>query len=137
MGDASTVSLPVFTSTAVEEIPSTVERLRNSFFSHKTRPAEFRLQQLRKLYWAIKDHEAEIEEACQRDLGKGFYDAQLAEITWLTNDIIFTCDHLEKWMKDEKPEDIAWSNKLMSPRIRKDPLGIVLVIGFVWPQVSS
>lgn len=129
MSSTETITLPPFTSTPAEEIPKTVARLRNAFFSHRTRPVSFRLTQLRKLYWAIKDHEAEMLEACQRDLRKGYFDAQLAEITWLTNDIIFICNNLEKWMKDEKPEDIAWTNKLVSPRIRKDPLGVVLVIG--------
>ena len=129
MGDASGVSLPPFTSTPLDQISKTVSHLRDTFFTHKTRPVAFRLQQLRKLYWGIRDHEAEILEACQQDLGKGHFEAQLAEFTWLTNDILFVCDNLEKWIKDEKPDDIQWSNKLVSPRIRKDPLGVVLVIG--------
>jgi len=125
----SSVSVPPFENTLVAEIPKIVARVRNTFFTHRTRPASFRLTQLRKLYWAIVDHEAEILEACQRDLGKGYFEAQLGEITWLKNDIIFTCNNLEKWMKDEKPDDISWSNKLAGPRIRKDPMGVVLVIG--------
>jgi hypothetical protein len=46
------------------------------------------------------------------------------------NDIIFVCDNLEKWMKDESAPDVDFSNKLMGPKIRKDPLGAVLVIGY-------
>jgi len=57
------------------------------------------------------------------------FEASLAEAGWCTNDIIFVCDNLEKWMKDENAPDIDFSNKLMSPKIRKDPLGAVLVIG--------
>ena len=47
------------------------------------------------------------------------------------NDIIFVCDNLGKWMRDESAPDIEFTNKLMSPKIRKDPLGAVLVIGYV------
>ena len=123
------MQLPPFTTTPVDQIPSIVSRLRTTFHSHKTRPAEFRIRQLRKLYWAIADHEKELLEACQRDLGKGVFEAMLSEINWVQNDIIFMTQHIEKWMKDEKPADIAFSNRLVSPRIRKDPLGVVLVIG--------
>jgi len=62
-------------------------------------------------------------------LGKGVFEASLTEIDWITNDIVFVCKNLEKWAKDEKPDDISFSNALMSPRIRKDPLGCVLVVG--------
>jgi beta-apo-4'-carotenal oxygenase len=123
------VQLPEFKNTPVEEIPKIVSRVRNTFFTHKTRPVEFRLKQLRKLYWAIKDHEDEIREACLLDLGKGYFEAMLAEVSWVENDIVFMTKNLEKWAKDEKPEDISFTNKIVSPRIRKDPLGVVLVIG--------
>lgn len=127
--DTKPVTLPAFIATPVDDVPQIVSRVRNAFFSHKTRSLEFRLTQLRKFYWAITDYQAELLEACQKDLGKGFYEAMLAEVTWCQNDIIFMTQNLEKWMKDEKPSDISWSNKLMSPRVRKDPMGVVLVIG--------
>jgi hypothetical protein len=78
---------------------------------------------------SLRDHEAEMLEACMKDLGKGYYEAMLTEIKWVENDIIFMCNNLEKWAQDEKPADIDFVNSLMSPRIRKDPLGCVLVIG--------
>lgn len=127
--ESQPITLPAFAATPVDDIPKTVSRVRSTFFTHKTRSLDFRLTQLRKFYWAITDHQAELVEACQKDLGKGYYEAMLAEVTWVQNDIIFMTQNLEKWMKDEKPSDISWSNKLMSPRIRKDPMGVVLVIG--------
>ena len=123
------VQLPPFVETPVEEISAKVDNLRKTFFSHKTRDLNFRIVQLRKLYYAISDFEAEILEACKKDLGKGFFEAMISEIKWCQNDIVFMTKNLEKWSKDEKPDDIGWSNKLVSPRIRKDPLGLVLVIG--------
>ena len=47
----------------------------------------------------------------------------------MKNDIIFVTGKLKEWMKDEKPDDIPLANKLLNPRIRKEPLGTVLVIG--------
>lgn len=97
--------LPTFQATPVEDIPRLVAGCRSTFYTHKTRSIDFRLVQLRKLYWGqdppipvksncadvldrIKDNETAILEACKKDLGKSFFEAQLAEITWLTNDII-------------------------------------------------
>lgn len=122
-------TIPELQYTAIDHIPPIVQRLRNTFYTQKTKPVEFRLHQLRKLYWAIKDHEAELLEANKVDLGKGAFEASLCEIDWVTNDIIFVSKNLEKWVKDEKPADIPFGNSLMNPRIRKDPLGCVLVIG--------
>lgn len=49
----------------------------------------------------------------------------------MLNDIVFTTRNLHKWVKDEKAPDIDLSFKFMNPKIRKDPLGCVLVIGYV------
>jgi beta-apo-4'-carotenal oxygenase len=47
----------------------------------------------------------------------------------LENDIVFITRNLHKWVKDEKADDIDLTFKFMNPKIRKDPLGTVLVIG--------
>lgn len=121
--------LPKLKYTPVEEIPARVDRLRKSFYEHKTRDVEFRLVQLRKLYWAIKDHEQEIAEALSRDLGKPLFESDISEYGWLENDIVFITRNLHRWIKDETPQDIDLAHKFLSPKIKKDPFGCVLVIG--------
>ncbi|OAL45713.1 aldehyde dehydrogenase [Pyrenochaeta sp. DS3sAY3a] len=121
--------LPPFEHTPLEDIASTAAKIRASFLSHKTRPLEFRIQQLRKLYWAFKDNEALITEACKRDLGKSTFETYLVEISWCMNDAVWMAQNLPRFAKDEKPEDIPFTNKFMGPRIRKDPLGTALIIG--------
>ncbi|KAH8596477.1 Aldehyde/histidinol dehydrogenase [Bisporella sp. PMI_857] len=125
----ATTKVAPFQATAVDSIPITVNTLKTTFRSQRTKPIEYRLTQLRKLYWGIVDNEAALVEACKLDLGKPTFETYISEIDWLKNDIIFTTGKLAGWMKDEKPEDIPLTNKLLSPRIRKDPLGTVLVIG--------
>ncbi|KAL9035307.1 MAG: hypothetical protein Q9180_004930, partial [Flavoplaca navasiana] len=115
--------------TPVDTIPAIASRIRNAFNTHKTKHIGFRLLQLRKLYWGIKDNEAAIVQACKQDLGKGVFETYLSEIDWCTNDIVFVTQNLEKWMRDEKAPDIPLANKLLNPRIRKDPLGAILIIG--------
>ncbi|KAL2009881.1 hypothetical protein VTN00DRAFT_5688 [Thermoascus crustaceus] len=121
--------IPKLQHTPLEEIPQRAAKLRETFRAHKTRDVEFRLVQLRKLYWAIKDRESLIVDALSRDLGKPVFESHISEIGWLENDIIFMTRNLKKWVKDEKAEDIDFSFKFINPKIRKEPLGTVLVIG--------
>lgn len=123
------VSVPPFEHTPMDDIASKCATVRASFLAHKTRPLEFRIQQLRKLYWGLKDNEALITEACKRDLNKSAYETFLVEILWCTNDCIWMANNLPRFAKDEKAEDISLTNKFLAPRIRKDPLGAALVIG--------
>ncbi|KAJ5138493.1 uncharacterized protein N7515_003341 [Penicillium bovifimosum] len=123
------VALPELKFTSLDEIPERISTARKAFMEHKTRDIEFRLVQLRKLYWAIKDHEEEIIEACAQDLRKPRFEAAVAESGWIMNDIVYTTRNLHKWAKDEKAPEIDLSFKFMNPKIRKDPLGCVLVIG--------
>ncbi|SLM41424.1 fatty aldehyde dehydrogenase [Lasallia pustulata] len=121
--------VPEFKHTEVGAIPSVVNQVRSAFNAQKTKPVEFRLVQLRKLYWGLKDNEAALLEACKHDIGKGTFETMLTEISWCENDIVFVCNNLAKWAKDEKAPDMPLTNSLFSPTIRKDPLGCVLVIG--------
>ncbi|KAF2006075.1 aldehyde dehydrogenase [Amniculicola lignicola CBS 123094] len=123
------VELPPFEHTNVESIAGIAGGVRKSFLAHKTRPLEFRIQQLRKLYWALNDSKDLITEACKKDLGKSSFETYLTEISWLMNDIVFMTTNLPRFAKDESPTDIALTNRLFAPKIRKDPLGTVLIIG--------
>jgi beta-apo-4'-carotenal oxygenase len=77
----------------------------------------------------LKDNEDRIVEALRRDLNKPVFESFTAEIGWVQNDIVFVTRHLQKWAKDEPAPDVPLSFKFVGPKIRKDPLGCVLVIG--------
>ena len=118
-----------FEATDVATIAATVNRVQTTYRSQKSKPIEYRLTQLRKLYWAISDHSAALVEACKLDLGKPVFETYLSEIDWCKNDIVFVTKNLASWMKEEKAPDMALMNTVMKPRIRKEPLGTILVIG--------
>jgi beta-apo-4'-carotenal oxygenase len=86
-------------------------------------------------FYSVKDHEEEIVQACAQDLNKPRFESEVAESGWLLNDVVFTTRNLHKWVKDEKAPDIDLAYKFMSPKIRKDPMGCVLVIGCVPPGI--
>lgn len=129
MADLKVADIPPFSATSIDAIVPVHQRIVTRFNSHTTRPIEYRLTQLRKLYWALKDAEPALFEACQLDLGKGTYETYLTEVGWVLNDILFMVKNLARFMREEKAEDTSLTNMAMSPRIRKEPLGAVLVIG--------
>ena len=77
----------------------------------------------------MKDNEELIAEACKKDIGKSQFETYLTEIGWCMNDIVFMSQNLARFAKDEAAPDIALTNKFFGPKIRKDPLGTVLIIG--------
>ena len=84
----------------------------------------------------IKDHEQEIADALTLDLNKPCFESEIAESGWLINDIVFITRKLHKWVKDERAPDIDLAFKFMNPKIRKDPLGAVLVIRYTTTTLS-
>ena len=125
----SSIKISPFESTPIEGISATVNLCRTSFSSQRTKPLSYRLVQLRKLYWAIVDNSDALAEALKQDLGKPTFESFLSDIDWTKNDIVFVTRNLKKWMKDESAPDIPLMNSVLSPKIRKEPLGNVLIIG--------
>ena len=74
------MSIPNFSETPVESVSNVAARTRSAFHSHKTRPIEWRIKQLRALYWAIDKYAADLREAMRRDLGKGYWDAMVSPL---------------------------------------------------------
>jgi beta-apo-4'-carotenal oxygenase len=54
----------------------------------------------------------------------------VSEINFCQSEIAFICKNLAEWAKTEDAVDIDEASKLMRPRIRKEPLGVVLVIAY-------
>lgn len=52
------------------------------------------------------------------------------EIRWCQSDIVFMCENLAKWAEDEEIPGTEALNGFQ-PRIRKEPLGAVLIIGYI------
>ena len=118
------------TTTPVAEIAGIHERLTRTFVSGKTRDAEYRKVQLRKLFYAVKDNSMRIVAALKQDLGKPGHEALMVEVDWVEKDIVYVLEHLDRWMADDTP-DTPLVFRMLKPRLRKEPIGTVLIIGCV------
>ncbi|XP_060814269.1 aldehyde dehydrogenase, dimeric NADP-preferring isoform X2 [Bombus pascuorum] len=105
-----------------------VERTRNVFLSGKTRPLEWRLKQLKQAQLMIKECEQEIISALASDLHKSKFESLTTEVVFTEGEIKDLLTYLKEWSADEKPPK-AIVNILDKVEIKKDPFGVVLVIG--------
>lgn len=126
---ASITTIPPFAATPLDVIPSSVDTLRATFRSLRTKDVQFRLKQLRKLYWAIVDFTPLLEEAMLKDFRKSRHETTISEIGWVKNECIDLINNLEKWTKDEPVVNVPMAFWAMKHRIRYEPLGVILVIG--------
>jgi len=111
----------------IESIPLLVERLRASFAAGRTRPLEFRQQQLAALARLLDDCEPQICEAIRNDLGRSEIETRIVETHLLRREVEFAQRHIAKWMKPERMR-APWLLWPSSARIHREPFGVVLIV---------
>ncbi|KAG9040301.1 hypothetical protein FS837_000819, partial [Tulasnella sp. UAMH 9824] len=113
--------------TSVDDIVEAHTRTKNGFNSRKTRDIAFRKQQLAQLAHMLQDNTARFEEALRADLGRHPNDTHLCELGSCHAHIMHVLKHIDSWTQTKKaPFDIMWY--VMSPKIRQEPRGVVLII---------
>lgn len=88
----------------------------------------FRKKQLRQLHRFVKEQEAAIIEACRLDLGKPRQETLLMEVGMVVGDIAHMLEKLDEWTAPEYVS-VDLINIADKCHIRRDPLGVVLIIG--------
>lgn len=81
------------------DIPGTVRKLRETFASGRTRSVEWRKQQLLALEKMMNDNEGAIMEALEKDLGRGPFEAWLADIASTAGEAKDAARNVKKWMR--------------------------------------
>ncbi|TRX97252.1 hypothetical protein FHL15_002046 [Xylaria flabelliformis] len=121
--------IPPFEATPLDKIAQYAANARAAYASQKTKDVEWRLVQLRKLYWGITDYTPKIIAALKQDVGKAFNEAMLTEVNFTLSDLNLTLKKLKTWAKDDTNLDYPLTFTPLRPHVRKEPLGAVLIIG--------
>ncbi len=110
----------------VDAIGPLVADLRRTFASGRTRPYEWRAQQLKQLIAMVDDNGDAFAEALAADFGKPWLEARAADVGQSKSEAQLALKNLRTWMK---PERIGPPVPLVgSARILREPLGTVLII---------
>ena len=81
------------------EIQSLLENQRAYYRSGATIPVKFRVEQLKKLYAAVKKHQNEINDALTSDLGKSGYEGFMCESGLALTEISYLIKHTKRLAK--------------------------------------
>jgi len=85
-----------------EEIRLLLQRQKAFFRSGQTLPVAFRLEQLKKLYAAVKKYEADILSALHSDLGKSGYEGFMCETGLALTEISYMIKHARKFSRKKR-----------------------------------
>ncbi|MGH0166196.1 UNVERIFIED_CONTAM: hypothetical protein FKN15_050508 [Acipenser sinensis] len=105
-----------------------VERARTAFLTRRSRPLEFRAQQLKALQRMITEKERDIAAALKLDLNKNEFQTPLYELVGLESEIQLALEKLPEWAAPRPAEKtlLTISDEVY---IQPEPLGVVLIIG--------
>ena len=81
---------------SIYQLNQLLDKLRKTYRSGKTRPVEFRKQQLNQLLKGIRDMTPQLVDAIEKDLGRSTFATELAEITTCIWDIEYSLENVEK-----------------------------------------
>lgn len=112
----------------MQEIRQLVEAQRHFYDSGQTRPALFRIRQLRALKRMVKDHEEEVLEALYKDLEKPRFEAWVAELALFYEEVNIAISHVRSWSRRTKVKT-PLALQPSSSWIQPEPKGLVLIIG--------
>lgn len=112
-----------------EELTDAHTTLNSTFKSGLTKSLTWRKWQLKQLFWMIHDNEPAIASALHKDLHRHDFESYFADIGALKKDILEHLAHFEEWAKDERPDAGFLFGTLGKARIRKEPRGVVFIIG--------
>lgn len=82
-----------------QEIQCLLEKQREYYRSGATIPVKFRIEQLKKLYEAVKKYQNEINDALTSDLGKSHFEGFMCESGLVLTEISYMIKHTKKFAK--------------------------------------
>lgn len=104
------------------------ERLRLTFDGGRTRPREWRADQLRALSRMLSERETEFAAALADDLGRSAFEATLLDLAPTQAEIRHALRRLRPWMRP-RPVRAPLGTRPGRAWYQYEPLGIVLIIG--------
>ena len=104
-----------------------VKRQRTWFATGQSLNVDFRVSQLKKLKSLIEQHETEIMNALQEDLGKSHFEGYATEIGLVQNGITQAISHTHRWAKPKRVPTPLF-HVIGSSQIYSDPYGVTMII---------
>ncbi len=82
-----------------DQISNLLQKQKEYYKSGATIPVDFRMEQLKKLYAAVKKYETEVNDALKTDLGKSHYEGFMCESGLVLSEISYMIRHVRKFAR--------------------------------------
>lgn len=112
-----------------EDIHELHSSLVKTFQSGKTKDLAWRKWQLKQLWWMLEDNEKEFLAAMKIDLNRSNIESMITDFAGTRKDILYHLEHIDIWAADTPLGETFVAKRLRMARLRKEPLGVVLIIG--------
>jgi len=109
-------------------IPEVVAALRATYASGRTRPAAWRIEQLRGIERLLDEREGEIAQALAEDLGRDAFETWMSDILTAKSEAAYARKRVRRWMRP-RPRPLPLNQMPALGWVQYEPLGVVLVIG--------
>ncbi|MGW5076543.1 aldehyde dehydrogenase family protein [Rhodococcus sp. NPDC004095] len=109
-------------------IPEIVTGLRATYAVGRTRPASWRIDQLRGIERMLDEREAEIARALADDLGRDAFESWMVDILPNKIEAAHARKRVRRWMRS-RPRPLPLQQMPALGWVQYEPLGVVLVIG--------
>ncbi|KAI8641803.1 Aldehyde/histidinol dehydrogenase [Parasitella parasitica] len=115
--------------TTFDSIQDHVSHVHQIFNTGKPRDIKWRKFQLQRLYDMIAENEERFYETLAKDMNKPRSEAMGGDIAPVLDECVYFLDNLDELIKDQKVKPRSGINAMEKVIIRKDPLGVVLILG--------
>ncbi|KAH7031472.1 aldehyde dehydrogenase 3H1 [Microdochium trichocladiopsis] len=123
----SSITTSAYTSR--EAVDESHKTLFATFATGRTKSLAWRRWQLKQLWFLVADNEERIVEAMKTDLNRHRFETTLGDIGVVKGDVLSHLQHMDEWTADEALDAGFLARYFTGGRIRKDPLGVALIIG--------
>ncbi|CAO3650122.1 unnamed protein product [Cunninghamella echinulata] len=115
--------------TSLDTIQDNVSALRLNFDTGKSRSIAFRKKQIQKIYDLVSENEERFYEALRKDMNKPRSEALSGDVAPVLEECLYFLDNLDRLAKDQKITPRLSMHAMETVKVRRDPLGLVLIIG--------
>lgn len=130
------LSRPIVTShimasleyTSQADFKSTYDTLHSTFATGRTKSIKWRKWQLKQLWWMIVENEDRIVEALRQEMNRPAFETIGMETRSIKGDVVEFLARVDEWAEGEKPDAGFFMGTLAKAWMRKEPLGVALVI---------
>lgn len=114
--------------TSEQDILAKYGRVRDAFASGKTLDIDYRLTQIRNLYYGILDNMEMLKDALYEDFHRNRDETEFLELQGVFGEIDLAMNNLPKWVKEEPAGGGDLRVLSARPVVQRQPYGTVLIV---------